>query len=1356
VLAAVEEYLAAQRAGQPPDRAAFLARHAALAPALAECLDGLDFIEEVGPGLKQLAGGLTPGGECGPAERLLGDFRLLREVGRGGMGIVNEAEQVSLRRPVALKVLPFAAALDERQLRRFKNEAQAAAGLHYTNIVPVYGVGCERGVYYYAMQFIDGQTLAELIAELRQRARREASTEALARAPEVPAAAEAGAQEARPAEGSGPGGSPTGPCLLPALSSGATGSGAAVPPFVRPCCPPGAPALPPAETVRRAAATLATECTSDSPLFFRTAARLGVQAAEALEHAHQRDITHRDIKPGNLMVDRQGHLWVTDFGLAHVQGQAGLTMTGDLVGTLRYMSPEQALAKRVPIDHRADVYSLGATLYELLTLEPAFRGRDRQELLRQIAFDEPRPPRKLNRAIPAELETVVLKAMAKSPAERYGTAQELADDLRRFLEDKPIRAKRPTALQRARKWVRRHPGVAWMAAVLLVVLAVGSAVSTVLIARQRDLAEVRREEADNERTAAVKAREVADKARNRAEQAEAEARREEAKAEAINRFLVEDLLAFGNGLPFGPYRESNATVAQVLQEAVRTVDKAFPGQPELEASVRLTLGHTFFRLRMYKEAEPQLRRALELRGNALAEPSDPWSKEYAETVFAMKARGLALRALGRPAEAEPLLRQCRLAGRRTELRRIPCGGLNVLTVAFSPDGRWLLAGGDEPSLHLYDVTTGNEVHQFDGHDQWVYSLAFSPDGRLALSGGEDEAVLLWDVATAKKLRQFARGHAGAVTLLTFSPDGRRALSAGIDKVIRIWDVRSGEEVRRLRGQPAGIAQVVFSPDGRRVLSAGADGTIRRWDVETGAEIPCLQKAGAPVTGVALSTDGRRALSADNASLLLWDVETGQELHRIAYYHGFDRLALTPGGRRALGSLASVVFLPDGHHALSSDAGGGKLRLWDLDTGKVKCFYLEPPLHPNCIRVSPDGRLAASGNWRGSVSLWRLGEPPLAGEDVTEARGRYETQRRERGPDHSETVRALEEWAALLRDDGRLAEAESLFRRGLECRRRTLGLEHPETVCALKQVALLLEARSKPGEAEALRLQAWETCRRTLGADHPDTWQGLGLLVHVLEVQGKQADARRRFPEYYRARQWQQTLARGAAYAERGAWDKAAADYADAFAKEAPSDPMLWFEHACLLARVGDAAGYRKLCRRMRARFFGVDGEGRDVIYLAHACVLAADALDDPAAVIELAELRWARTQPPSGHHPWSAHIMGLACYRAGQYQKAIDWLNKELAPAPNHDWLVLAMAHQRLGHASEARRRFDQAARWIDEAARKRPKDRAGVPQIGWHWRDWLMAELLRREAEALLTRPAAGPQAREMKGQPQIKKPGR
>ncbi|HZU35838.1 MAG TPA: serine/threonine-protein kinase [Gemmataceae bacterium] len=177
--------------------------------------------------------------------------------------------------------------------------------------------------------------------------------------------------------------------------------------------------------------------------------------------------------PANLMVDSRGDLWITDFGLAQFQGDSNLTLTGDLVGTLRYMSPEQPLTKRVLVDHRTDVYSLGVTMYELLTLEPPFAGRDRQEVMRQIAFDEPISLRRRNKAIPAELETIVFKAMAKAPDERYATAQELADDLRHWLEDRPIRARRPSLVLRLRRWGRRHrPLVAGVGGALLMGLGV--------------------------------------------------------------------------------------------------------------------------------------------------------------------------------------------------------------------------------------------------------------------------------------------------------------------------------------------------------------------------------------------------------------------------------------------------------------------------------------------------------------------------------------------------------------------------------------------------------------------------------------------------------------------------------------------------------------------------------------------------------------------------------------------------------------------------------------------------------------------------------------------------------------------
>jgi serine/threonine protein kinase len=454
----LEEYLAALEAGQQPNRQEFLSRYAEIAEPLAECMDGLEFVNSAAPqvdlSLLQQVSGASAAAGAAPVTGCLGDFRLFHEIGRGGMGVVYEAEQVSLGRRVALKVLPFAAALDAKQLQRFKNEAQAAAQLHHTNIVPVYAVGCERGVHYYAMQFIDGQTLAKVIADWRTQHA------------QVPQRGDQHAAKPVPP--------PTGE-YHPAAS---------VPPPVVARSPDRATIREPPSPIppTRPIAGLSTEHAIQSAAHCRTVAHLGVQAALALEHAHQLGVVHRDIKPANLLLDVRGNLWITDFGLAHCQSQAGLTMSGDLVGTLRYMSPEQALGKRALLDQRTDVYSLGVTLYELLTLQPAFNGSDREALLRQITFEEPRQPRRLNKGIPVELETIVLKAMEKSPEARYASAQELADDLRRLLENKPIQARRPTLVQRASKWCRRNPLLASALAVIAAILVLGSAVAWLLAA----------------------------------------------------------------------------------------------------------------------------------------------------------------------------------------------------------------------------------------------------------------------------------------------------------------------------------------------------------------------------------------------------------------------------------------------------------------------------------------------------------------------------------------------------------------------------------------------------------------------------------------------------------------------------------------------------------------------------------------------------------------------------------------------------------------------------------------------------------------------------------------------------------
>ena len=368
------------------------------------------------------------------AQRRIGDFELLGELGRGGMGVVYLARQISLQRLVAMKVLPFASCLDHRQIERFRNEARAAASIQHPNIASVYAVGCEEGVHFYAMQYIDGQALDRFV--------------------------------------------PGGPC-----SSWLDQSGP------KPAEPPCA-AVEPGDVARSLQDPLATRTSGVRPEhavdaqrlarpgtqeFVRQVACAGVQVAEALQQAHEYGIIHRDIKPSNLLLDRQGRVWITDFGLARVRSDARMTQTGDVVGTLRYMSPEQALGLDRAVDERTDIYSLGVTLYELAAQRPAYAGGNPNEILRRITMEDPVPLRRINPAMPVDLETIILKAMAKLPEHRYASAREFAADLENYLEGRPITARRAGLAEQWTKWARRHRAVvratAAAAAAMFLVLA---------------------------------------------------------------------------------------------------------------------------------------------------------------------------------------------------------------------------------------------------------------------------------------------------------------------------------------------------------------------------------------------------------------------------------------------------------------------------------------------------------------------------------------------------------------------------------------------------------------------------------------------------------------------------------------------------------------------------------------------------------------------------------------------------------------------------------------------------------------------------------------------------------------------
>ncbi|MEX2186225.1 MAG: serine/threonine-protein kinase [Pirellulales bacterium] len=449
----LDRYLSSLDEAVPIDRAALLGEHPDLAEPLAAYLDRLDELHDAAAGF---AGGdrdvSAEAAASVDGEKQIGDFKLVREIGRGGMGVVYEAWQVSLGRRVALKILPFAAVLDSKQIARFRNEAQAAAQLHHTNIVPVFAVGVERGVHFYAMQFIDGQPLDQAIDELRTATGNESD--------------------------SGKKGMETSPSRASTVVLGAHS----------------------ADTWRSDRASQGSLLKHDFAKrgsFHRTAVRLGIEAAEALHAAHEFGVVHRDVKPSNLLLDGEGKLWVTDFGLARIQSNPSLTRTGDLVGTMRYMSPEQATGNAALVDQRTDVYSLGTTLYELLALRHAFEGDDGPTLLRRIEQEEPRPLRQLAPRVPADLETVIHKAMAKSPSERYATAKDFADDLRRVLDGQPTMAKPPTVVDRLSKWARRHRSLVLSAAAVGLCAIIALSVGTALILREKAEADRNYQRADS-------------------------------------------------------------------------------------------------------------------------------------------------------------------------------------------------------------------------------------------------------------------------------------------------------------------------------------------------------------------------------------------------------------------------------------------------------------------------------------------------------------------------------------------------------------------------------------------------------------------------------------------------------------------------------------------------------------------------------------------------------------------------------------------------------------------------------------------------------------------------------------------
>jgi serine/threonine protein kinase/WD40 repeat protein len=886
---AADEFTERLDRGERPDIEEYAGRYPRLAALIREIFPTLVALRSPGLGDPGDPGGLDrPSGA-----RVLGDFHLLREVGRGGMGIVYEAVQRSLDRRVALKVLPFAVVADPRQLRRFRVEARAAAHLHHSHIIPVYAVGCERGVHYYAMQFIDGRSLAELIRGLRQ-------LDGL----DPPGATRVDDRTVSLATGW-----VRDPAAPEAASRGLDG---------RACW---------TTTPRSAAAGQGKEPSSRSRGFVRAAARLGLQAAEALEYAHEQGVIHRDIKPSNLMVDGQGQLWVADFGLARLRDGSGVTLTGDLLGTLSYMSPEQALGGRVLLDHRTDIYSLGVTLYELLSLQPAVAGRDRAELLLRIAEQEPTPLRRLNPAVPADLETIVAKAMAKEPAARYASAQSLADDLRLFLEDRPIRARRPTLAHRLRKGLRRHAEGAVTAAVAAIVAlilgTVGLAIHVNRLSQERDQVEFQL-----------------------ARSMLGEARLNRRSGSAGQRFQSLELLARAAGIGRCLHLGSpdlldlrNEAIACLILADVRETPRSrvtegygIPYDEDLQTYAVGGRGGDVVIRQVSDDAE-----VTRLAGDGT--PAGPHR-------FGPRGRYLAVHYGDGPRWKVWDLR-----------RHVAPLELTVANDAldFSPDGRHLAACSPDGSLHLYELATGRHCKSLP-LGPVPDRVRFHPGAALlALCGLQSPEVQVRDLATGGVVKRF-RIPAGGIFGIAWSPDGTLLAAAGSDFRIYLWEADSGTTLPALCGHQAEVVGLDFNRGGDLLASRSWDGTSRLWDPRGGRSL-----VRAPGAFRSFSADDRRVLivrTGQSNHFAIWEVAAGRELHS---FHGH-------AGRKG---PWCVDVSPEGR--LMASAGDDGAWLWDLAAGRP----IAAPLPTGPLRSAwfdPEGRSLITSGARGLLRWPLVFEP----------------------------------------------------------------------------------------------------------------------------------------------------------------------------------------------------------------------------------------------------------------------------------------------------------------------------------------------------------------------------------------------
>ena len=848
----------------------------------------------------------------------LGDFRILKEIGRGGMGVVYEAEQVSLGRRVALKVLPFAAVLDQRQLQRFRNEAQAAAMLKHSNIVTVYSVGTERGVHFYAMELVQGKSLCEVISELK--------------------------------------------------SSG----GASRPDFCtdEPWAEGGRSRS--SETTPRMA--LSTEEDPKSDEYFRNVARLIHAVAEALDYAHGQGVVHRDIKPSNLLLDGRGHVSIADFGLAQFQNEHNLTMSGDVLGTIRYMSPEQADGKKL-LDHRTDIYSLGLVLYELLVLRPAWNGTDRRQLLRQITESEPAAPRKVRPSIPVDLETITLKAIVKEPESRYLSGREFADDLRRFLDHRPIHAHRASEWERVRRWVRRNPLITTLAASIVGLLMLLASVASWSAIRQAKLAEEALQRYDEAITnnyaisvaSAYQAWHDGDLDYVETLLAPQIEKHRQSGSTSFELMHLWNRIQTAGDAPrtLQVQREQLVAISPDARRLANIDDEGgiqfwdleslqFMDSFQVATQDRITAasfsasGNMFAVGTMRGDIFIVLRTEMNIVKTASVEPYQVVDLEFApdDSSLACADRGgniwlWKLSPVGVAMDGRILDRFGQRPARSS--------------VAFAPSGDSLVAsGGWAPALARVWTLSNNELEKSllvspDLHS--VVPIGFSRSGHLLVTAGK--SVKIWNTSDWSMVERFETD-SRSVRSVDISPDESVVVATDGGLIYR-FDIRARRDLDPIRAHRSGIDVVRFSATDDSLVSSDMDGSIKIWPRETWAAGVAPQAPSGKFVGVCFggqSPNARLLISCGQTSLL------GRPHGQLSILDldGRTRQSLREDTRIYF-SVAACPTNPNlAAVAVGQQSGSWAIELWDLQHSQLKGVLTGHEHLIYDLEFSPDGRL----------------------------------------------------------------------------------------------------------------------------------------------------------------------------------------------------------------------------------------------------------------------------------------------------------------------------------------------------------------------------------------------------------------